>query len=158
MYVQFKQGFIEADKWDGSPIPDENQQKLVNFISDKSGGEVIVVRSREDSTLTWMLAQMFNLGKPVCTGWKIQNVVFVTPDWDYEYRIYVSKKQFALLLGSVVTELDYRNFKSWTKKESSKARQKLAADIWQAGYSANAYDLQARQERLSRTYAKHEKK
>ena len=124
MYLQCKRGFVEADRWDGSPVPDAQQQKAI-LQCKRDGGTVIVVRSRELETITKLLADV-----------GISRRTFESPPgWDYPFRAYVTIGEWAQVLAGVAFGLDYRNFKSWTGQHKPNDHH-LAYDIWQAAYRA----------------------
>jgi hypothetical protein len=132
MYLHCKRGFVEADRWDGSPIPDPVQQKavqrlrrgrLADFIA--GGREVIVARSRERETLEQLLGDV-----------RIKRrQVFETLTWDYPFRVYLAVDEWARVLAGVALELDYRNFKHWTTDHRPDQHQ-LAYRIWQVAFDA----------------------
>ncbi len=118
MYIQFKHGFIEADRWDGNTaLPAEHLQA----IKDAGNSAVIVVRSRERSTIEWAA----RAGAP-----ERQVAVFRTPTWDYEFRCYLSVSEWAAALAAIAADLDYRNFKAWSGAHSTRERSELAHGIW----------------------------
>lgn len=124
MYVQCKAGFVEADRWDGSPIPNAAQQAAVRRIRRGARNQpVIVVRSRERATLLHLLV----------TGMVPRRKIYQTPAWDYEWRVYMSAREWAGVLGAVVMDLDYRNFKSWTTANKPQDH-RLAHDIWHVAH------------------------
>lgn len=123
MYLHCKRGFVEADRWDGSKIPDAAQDKVVRRL--KRAGEVVVVaRSRERDTLVKLLGDV-----------GISSKVYETPKWDYPFRVYVSADEWARVLAGVALELDYRNFKHWTTDNRPEQHQ-LAFWIWEDAFSA----------------------
>lgn len=118
MYIQFKHGFIEADRWDGNTaLPAEH----LKSIEATEGNAVIVVRSRERSTIEWAA----HVGAP-----ERQVAAFRTPTWDYEFRCYLSASEWAAVLTAIAADLDYRNFKAWSGEHSTAARTTLAHGIW----------------------------
>lgn len=123
MYLHCKRGFVEADRWDGSPIPDPAQQKVVQRIR-RGGAIVVVARSRERSTLVELLDAV-----------RIAGTIFESPGWDYPFRVYLAVEDWACVLAGVALELDYRNFKSWTGAHRPDQHH-LAYDIWQAAFNA----------------------
>lgn len=123
MYLHCKRGFVEADRWDGSPIPDPTQQAVVLGCK-RDGGTVIVARSRERETLVKLLGDV-----------GISTMLFETPAWDYPFRVYVTADEWARALAGVAFELDYRNFKHWTSGHQPE-RYELAHHIWQDALSA----------------------
>jgi hypothetical protein len=128
MYLHCKAGFVEADRWDGSPIPLATHQRAVRrlLVADRKGGcKVIVMRSREEATLVQLVRGV---------GRKVK--VYESPvGWDYEWRAYVTDAEFGTILYHVVAGLDYRNFKSWTTKWAPD-QHGLALDIWHAAHAA----------------------
>jgi hypothetical protein len=124
MYLHCKRGFVEADRWDGSKIPDAAQHKAVKQCK-RDGGTVIVVRSRELETLQTLLGDV-GISRPTFES---------PPGWDYQFRAYVTIDEWARVLAGVAFGLDYRNFKSWTSSHRPDDH-RLAFKIWQAAYDA----------------------
>jgi hypothetical protein len=118
MYIQFKHGFIEADRWDGNTELPAEHLKAIEAVSHDA---VIVVRSRERSTIEWAAWA----GSP-----ERQVASFRTPTWDYEFRCYLSASEWAAVLTAIAADLDYRNFKAWSGEHSTPARSRLAHGIW----------------------------
>ena len=134
MYVQCKQGFVEADRWDGNPIPDathmaelvEARDKFAHRDHDRGALTVIVMRSREEDTIEDLLEYLTRRVR----------VLASPPTWDYEFRAYVTAAEWAAILAAVVEEIDYRNFKSWSGAHSNPARVRMAHSIWHACHDA----------------------
>lgn len=125
MYIQCKQGFIEADRWDGQRIPVEAHQKVVERLAKKPNQTVIVLRSRERATLADLVGRVADRRK-----------VYESPQgWDYQFRAYVTSGEWAAILSTIVGDLDYRNFKSWCTANKPKDH-RLAHDIWHAAHDA----------------------
>lgn len=127
MYIQFKQGFIEADRWDGSEIPvKEHQAAALNALkfSGRNGGErgVIIVRARERQTIEWVNS---------CCGAGF--AVKSPPGWDYEWRCYLTAVEWGKALAQIAADLDYRNFKAWSHSGPTN-REDLAHRIWHAAH------------------------
>ncbi len=120
MYLHCKRGFVEADAWDGSTIPDKVQQREARRLK-QQGGTTIIVRSRDGVTLVSLLG---NVG--------VTAEVFHTPDWDYPFRVYLTVGAWAVVMGAVAHGLDYRNFKHWTGVSRNPGEHELALEIWQA--------------------------
>lgn len=119
MYLQCKHGFIEADRWDGTPIPIETHMRAIK----KLVGGVIVLRSRRFKTLQ-------KLNKSIRRNVRI----WKSPKgWDYEFRSYVTMNEFTLILMDAVFDIDYRNFKNWTHSHD-KDHAELALDVWHAAH------------------------
>ncbi len=133
MYIQCKQGFVEADRWDGQRIPIQAHQRAVYRLRRRSPSQsVVVLRSREHATLVALLALGADQAAGGCRGRK----VYESPaGWDYQFRAYVTAEEWGWILGEVALGLDYRNFKSWTTAHKPKDH-KLAHDIWHAAHDA----------------------
>ena len=125
MYIQCKDGFMEIDRWDGSPIPAPQQSLEVHRLSSFGSG-VYVVRSRSWQTLDSMREVLQKEH-----GGRIVTVVYATPEWDYPFRIYLTGISLSVMLTQIVKSLDYRNFKDWTSLHKP-ADNTLAHDIWYA--------------------------
>lgn len=128
MYIQFKHGFIEADRWDGTPLPVPAHQAAA--LAAESGPDgyhaVIVVRARECDTIGSVTRLVSDRRVLVLQS---------PPDWDYEWRCYLSAEEWKCTLAEVAYNVDYRNFKAWSRR-SSVGREKLAHDIWHAANEA----------------------
>lgn len=122
MYLQCKYGFVEADLWDGNWTGDAGHDPELRRVRRRSK-KVVVVRSRSVITLE-------NLATPI----KRHPDVFVSPvEWDYQFRLYLTAREWAKVMASVAEGLDYRNFKSWTSTNSC-GQSKLAHDVWHAAH------------------------
>ncbi len=122
MYLHCKQGFVEADAWDGSPLPLPSHQDIVTTLARQ--GQVIVVRSRRAETLAGLIG-LLDTGRDLAP--------LASPaGWDYQWRVYVTAAEWSAILGAVALGLDYRNFKSWTH-DHRPDQYKLAYAIWDAG-------------------------
>lgn len=121
MYLQCKYGFVEADRWDGSTIPVAAQAEEVRVVKKK--GAVIVVRSRRRATIVGLVSHLRRKPK----------VFESPPDWDYEFRAYVTAGEWASVLATIVEQLDYRNFKSWCARNAPDQAH-LAHAVWQVAY------------------------
>jgi hypothetical protein len=126
MYLHCKRGFVEADRWDGSPIPVAEQQAQAIACAER-GGAVIIARSRDGVTLVALLAD---------SG--IDAKVFHSPAWDYPFRVYLTLDEWALMLTGAAFAIDYRNFKHWTSAHQ-RGQYELAMRIWQAAYDSDPY-------------------
>ena len=132
MYVQCKQGFVEADRWDGNTIPSVDHMAALVEARDKFAhrGEaaltVIVMRSREEDTLEDLMEYLTRRVR----------VLESPPSWDYEFRAYVTAAEWSAILEAVVEEVDYRNFKSWSGAHSNPNRVRMAHSIWHACHDA----------------------
>ena len=126
MYLHCKHGFVEADRWSGADIPGHGDV-LAGVAA--AGHAVVVVRSRDADTLTALCA---TLPRARAAGVMPRIDVLVSPpDWDYEFRVYLTAVEWAQVLARVALELDYRNFKSWTTANAPE-QHRLAHDIWHA--------------------------
>lgn len=129
MYIQFKHGFIEADRWDGAALPIATHQQAIDaafFDGGRATQPIIVVRSREKETILWCIRQTSR-----------RPVVFASPpEWDYEWRCYLALSEWKQVLCAVAESLDYRNFKSWSSTNSNLGRVQLAKDIWHVAHDA----------------------
>lgn len=126
MYLHSKRGFVEADRWDGTPIPDAEQQAAVRRCK-REGGKAIIVRSRDGVTLVALLGDV-----------GIDAELFHTPTWDYPFRVYLTADQWAQVMAGVALELDYRNFKNWTSQHRNPDEHQLAYRVWQAAFDEAA--------------------
>jgi len=122
MYLHCKAGFVEADAWDGSPIPDDTQHREARRCK-REGGTTIIVRSRDGVTLVALLGDV-----------GITAEVFHTPAWDYPFRVYLTVNAWAAVLAAVAFGLDYRNFKRWTGAARNASEHELAHRIWEAAF------------------------
>lgn len=122
MYLHCKRGFVEADAWDGSPIPDGAQQREARRCT-REGGTTIIARSRDGVTLVALLGDV-----------GITAEIFHTPVWDYPFRVYLTVNAWAQVLAAVAFGLDYRNFKSWTRVARNAGEHELAHRIWEAAF------------------------
>ena len=127
MYIQCMLGFIEADRWDGTEIPIKSHMRAIDKLQMDSS-DIFVLRSRSERTLG-MAVQCIVGGKN-----NITRPVLASPrDWDYEWRVYVSAKEFALIMSNIIDGTQYRNFKKWCGTHS-KGQSVLAHDIWHAAH------------------------
>lgn len=124
MYLHTKYGFVEVDAWDGQPLPLKTHQREVDGLLLRSP-VVVVVRSRQRRTIAALLDFA-----PSDTDRKIFKS---PPGWDYEYRVYLTPDEWAMVMARIALDLDYRNFKSWTTKNSPK-QHALAHAIWHAAH------------------------
>ena len=133
MYLHCKVGFVEADAWDGGKIA--GHEDILAGIA-AAGHTVVVVRSREADTLT---ALCDSLPRFYAAGAMPRiDVLPSPPEWDYEFRVYLTAVEWALVLGRVAMDLDYRNFKSWTTAHAPE-QHGLAHDIWSAANRAQRF-------------------
>ena len=123
MYIHCKQGFVEADRWDGQKLSIRAHQQALLKIKAK-GDTPIVLRSRESETLEGLLA---------LAGIK-RKVYDSPPTWDYQFRAYVGAREWGTIMTAVSLDLDYRNFKSWSGR--NRTRSGLAHDIWHVAHKA----------------------
>lgn len=152
MYLHFKAGFIEADRWDGRPVPVHAAH--LSRAAGPSGQEaVIVVRSRELSTIESVIelipsasVQVIKTradGVPSPKGnlfARVRSVAVESPKgWDYEFRCYLSAEEFVAVLTAIAIDLDYRNFKSWCGKNAPD-QSRLAHGIWHEAHDAAAVE------------------
>jgi hypothetical protein len=121
MYVQCKAGFFEVDRWDGSPFPVREQQEDVNDVAASRLG-VVVVRCRHRKDLEQLLLHYSKGGRRI---WKSPK------GWDYAYRTYMTPLAWGEIMRNVAVDLDYRNFKAWTRGGEAR-HHRLAHDIWEA--------------------------
>lgn len=129
MYLHFKSGFVEVDQWDGTMTGDAEHDGVLSSIGKHP--IPIVVRSRTRSTLVHMATLFLHHypGAPLSGKY-----VYESPKgWDYEFRSYYTKDEFACIMTQIVMDLDYRNFKSWTA-EHAPAQRELAGDIWHVAH------------------------
>lgn len=125
MYLQCKQGFIEADRWDGQRISIKEHQLVIDKLMRRKHGFVVVLRSREQSTLSELVGRIAPK----------RQVFQSPPGWDYEWRAYVTSTEWAQIMSTIVGDLDYRNFKNWCSANKPKDRQ-MAYDVWHAAHDA----------------------
>jgi hypothetical protein len=142
MYIHFKSGFVEADRWDGTPIPHPRMQEVVDKISHRGvknvrEAAVIVCRSRQRGTLIAVCLLAGCGSRPV----------FDSPaDWDYEHRLFLTAEEWGRALTEAALGLDYRNFKSWTLQEAPEQNH-LAHSIWEVAKDAKSVQLTEEQNR-----------
>jgi hypothetical protein len=142
VYIHCKQGFIEADRYDGEPLPPGTPPGVVKRLNGAqrrakafdAGVEVIVVRARVRETLTKLLALA-----QLDTAW----VVASPPTWDYEFRCFLTAVEFREVLHAIARDLDYRNFKMQCGErrpygEREENQHNLAHAIWHAAHSCLA--------------------
>lgn len=123
MYIQFKDGFVEADRWDGNrAMPADHLAAISRAVA--NDGRVIVVRSRERATIKRVIERTHGPCRWI--------EIFNTPEWDYEFRCYLGAGEWCAALLSIAMDIDYRNFKAWSAKNSTPARSDLASEIWHA--------------------------
>jgi hypothetical protein len=123
MYLQCKAGFVEVDRWDGTPVPVPAQQAAIDRLRFQVGNPgVVVVRCRSRGDLRELLT---GYGPARRRVWKSP------PGWDYEYRAYLTLGEWAVTMANIAGDLDYRNFKSWCHA-SAPAHAPLAHRIWHA--------------------------
>ena len=129
MYLHCKHGFIEADAWDGSEIPNlPEHTKVLAALS--LNRPAIILRSRRRDTLHALLRALPRYKSALVTL-PVIAVLESPPGWDYEYRAYVSVWEWGEVLTGVALGLNYRNFKHYTREHAPQEAQ-LAADIWHA--------------------------
>lgn len=117
MYLHCKEGFVEADRWDGRMTSVEAHNEELRRLT-RHG--VVVVRARSRVVLEQML--------PATA------VIFSSPiGWDYEWRSYVTRATWAKTMVRVAMDLDYRNFKNWTH-DNAEPESPLAHEIWNAAH------------------------
>jgi len=130
MYLHFKDGFIEADRWDGQLTPDATVNRSLMRALALSGelglmGRVVVARAREALPLRAMVAAI---------GVADEVDVLRSPDgWDYEWRAFLPAEHFAEFMSSVALDLDYRNFKNYCG-DWAPAQKPLAYAVWDAAH------------------------
>lgn len=137
MYIQCKHGFVEADRWDGSVIPIRGHMHEIHSLgalTERSRTRVIVLRSRFEDTVFGMLDHIERFPE-----------VWFTPDWDYQFRAYVTLQEFKVILAGIANDLTYRNFKHWAQ-DNSPEQYRLAHDVWRVAHDDKARDY----ERLTR--------
>lgn len=129
MYLHCKQGFVEADRWDGMPLPLEaelHRSELAAAAALSPERRVIIARSRERSTLAELTA-FVRRNVPVLES---------PPAWDYPWRAYLTVDEWAVIMAAVADDLDYRNFKSWCHANADHSRAWLAHEVWTAAFRA----------------------
>lgn len=135
MYLQFKHGFVEVDRWDGSAVPNQEHMDALKLASGapEVNRPVAVIRSRERDTIKWITAQY-----RILTFADPAPVLRSPPGWDYEWRCYLSLGSWGQVMASIATDIDYRNFKAWTRGggHSRDRRAWLAHAIWHGVYDA----------------------
>jgi hypothetical protein len=129
MYLQFRQGFIEADAWDGQPVPDADHQQHLEALA--QAGTVVVVRSRRSDTIESVVEA---LPRVRAAGVLPQIAIYESPPtWDYEFRVYLTAVEWGACLTRIALDLDYRNFKH-TMQDDNPREYPLALAIWQAAH------------------------
>lgn len=128
MYLHCEHGFVEADAWDGQPIPLDDHQVEVDCLIGVVGA-VIVVRSRRSDTIAELIA---DLPRAHMGGVLPQIKIHASPPgWDYEFRAYLTPIEWGACLTRVAMNLDYRNFKH-TMQDRKPREYPLALAIWNA--------------------------
>ncbi len=128
MYLQSKFGFVEADAWDGSPLPAiEHDIELRNAV-ETGTPRVIVTRSRKQETIVRLLELVAPQRRIL--------VLESPPTWDYQWRAYLTVEEWAEILSYVAFNLDYRNFKSWCGQNADADEIRLARGIWHEAHDA----------------------
>ena len=133
MYLHCCHGFVEADAWDGQPIPLKVHQEVATKLG-ADGGSVVVVRARRADTLRELIA---HLPRSRADGVMPKIVVYKSPpDWDYEFRVYLTAVEWGSCMTRVALGLDYRNFKHTAQAGHGVNRREypLAMAIWNAAY------------------------
>jgi hypothetical protein len=125
MYLHCKFGFVEADAWDGTPVPDPEHERELRAVGTP---RVIVARSRRRDTLERLL-ELVDQVRDIA-------ILQSPPTWDYEWRAYLSVAEWAEVLTYVAFNLDYRNFKSWCSKNAPIDDVRLAHGIWHEAHDA----------------------
>jgi len=131
MYLMCKEGFVEADRWDGARLPDANgveahRVALGVAIAAARDGRVTIARSRERSTLLELVA-FVRRDVPVLES---------PAGWDYPFRVYLTADEWAVVMAAIGDDLDYRNFKSWCAANAPAPRKALAHDLWSDAFWA----------------------
>lgn len=127
MYLQCKYGFVEADAWDGTPVPVKSHQKELERVR-ATGLTPIIVRARRREVLT----SLCRLARIEPTRRFVRKS---PPGWDYEWRMYVSNQVWGYMMRAVAMDLDYRNFKKWCAANSDDEHSELAHDIWGSAFA-----------------------
>lgn len=132
MYLHCRHGFVEADAWDGQPVP--GHKKVVDAVA-KASGAVIVARARRADTLQQLVAHLPRRHE----GGVLPRIeVIQSPlGWDYEWRVYLTPVEWGMCLTRVAMDLDYRNFKHTAQdgRDINRREHALAYAIWNAAYS-----------------------
>lgn len=133
MYLQFKHGFISTVRHEGAHGANqavENEVKNAIGRGQRVDGNptVFVVRSREERTLKWCVARLPKTGRPV--------VIKSPPNWDYEWRCYMSVSEWSGTLVAIAQDLDYSNFKNYCHDHGAPGQVALAFDTWHAVVNA----------------------
>jgi hypothetical protein len=133
MYLHCRHGFVEADAWDGQPVPVKAHQVIMDALA-KAFGVVIVARARRKDTLR---ALVDRLPRTHEAGVLPRIEVIRSPaGWDYEWRVYLTPVEWGMCMTSVAMDLDYRNFKHTAQdgKDINPREYALAYAIWTAAY------------------------
>jgi hypothetical protein len=123
VYIHCKSGFFEVDRWDGTPFESASHQKEVDKLRD-GGDEIVVVRTRRWEALVELLERYT----------QVKRRIWESPaGWDYQFRAYLTRCEWAATMSRIAMDLDYRNFKSWITK-NGREQHDLALRIWQAAH------------------------
>jgi hypothetical protein len=96
MYLMTKAGFFEIDRWDGTPVPEHPFLKLPKQFIVRARARRDLERFREK----YLPEQDVPIRKS-------------PPGWDYEFRVYLTEREFGIAMAAVANDVDYRNFKSY---------------------------------------------
>lgn len=133
MYLHCRHGFVEADAWDGQPLPLRGHQMILDALA-RVFGTVVVVRSRRADTLQ---ALVEHLPRRIAGGVLPRITELKSPPgWDYEWRTYLTPVEWGMCMTRVAMDLDYRNFKHTAHdgKDINRREYDLALGIWNAAY------------------------
>lgn len=133
MYLHCRHGFVEADAWDGQPVPIKSHRDVMDALV-KVAGAVIVVRARRSDTLAALAERLPR--RHACGLLPKIEVIKSPPGWDYEWRMYLTAVEWGMCMTTVAMDLDYRNFKHTAQAGHGIDRREyaLAYDIWTAAY------------------------
>jgi hypothetical protein len=96
-----------------------------SIVSNRTdGGKTIMVRARRHEDIHAMAARFREVGEDTPR-------VHETPGNDYPYRIIVDPVSFAGVMGSLVGDIRYPNFKDHVHKKGSVNYVELLHDVWQ---------------------------
>ena len=124
MYLHCKTGFYEVDRYQNTPI-DACAMAEGGAKEYRPETDDIIVRARTREDLERLLELYADDPMTV-------SPILHTPQWDYQWRVYMSEASWALMMSTIAYDLDYRNFKAWTSNHAPD-QHRLAYAIWEAG-------------------------
>jgi hypothetical protein len=94
------------------------------------GGFVSIVQHREEPDMLCVRGRVKADVSTFCAAAGSELPVLMTPDGDYRYRVVLSRAEVQRALDTLVTELDYDNFKSRIAEIHGHERAHIYAEVW----------------------------